>query len=141
MRALPDQYESLKADCCLYPANYVSMTNSQLDTKALGWAISKDIVNPSSMPASVAAGSGLAAKSPPAASPAPAPLVFTHKQICCMAKEGYCICKRKDGHKFENCNQFMLAGYVIEHNPEKAKEKRAATPGHPPPRRRRLKRT
>jgi len=45
-----------------------------------------------------------------------------------MATDGECLCHRF-GHKFEDCDQFLQAGYCIEYNPTKAKEKRQAASG------------
>lgn len=131
MRNLPDAFEPLKADCSLYPEKYATMTINDLEKKAIQWAIGKKIYSPDFAAAAVGTGSAVAVgggsavkgtPTPPSSSPSS---VVNHEQLTKMRSSGICHCNRTD-HKLEDCVQFMLAGYVIDYNPEKAKEKKAA---------------
>ena len=128
MRNLPDDYESLKADCALYPERYATMSLSTLEKRVIRWTASNKIYSSSglSAAAAVVGGGSAVVKGNQPSPPPPALPHLNHEHISKMRSDGICHCHRKDGHKFENCGQFLMAGYVVEFNPEKAKEKKAA---------------
>ena len=91
MRALPDQYESLKANFILYPEIYAEMTIMDLEKKVVQWGVSKKIINPSGM-SGLAAAAAVGSKSPvkgnsPAAPSNPSQHI-NHEQITRMASDG-----------------------------------------------------
>ena len=100
------------------------------------WATNKKISSHLVTAAAASAvGGGSAVKSPPAAPSAsgtsPSPSVVTSDQITRKAAAGVCMCN-SNKHKFEHCHQYMIAGYVIEYDPAKAKEKWNATSSSSP---------
>ena len=141
MKCLDDRYDYLKSDFKLNPNVYLSLSINKLEEKVVNWAVAEKILGSSiqGSASAVARGPGATNPSPPAAAAA-APPTASHssggpKAIARRHSTGTCECGRKD-HTLDQCHQYMLAGFCIEYNPDKAKEKRrvateAGAPGGP----------
>ncbi|KAL7425595.1 LOW QUALITY PROTEIN: hypothetical protein ACHAXH_000396, partial [Discostella pseudostelligera] len=92
------------------------MSLSTLEKRVIRWMASNKVYGSSGLSAAAAVvGSGSAVVKGSQPSPSPSsPPYLTHENISKMRSDGICHCNRRDGHKFKNCGQFLMAGYVVE---------------------------
>lgn len=126
MKSLDNRFASQKEDIHLNPSLYAELFLDNMEIKNYQWAESKKNVDFFPLTASaIACGlavQSLAASSAPASTHSTPTSVINHETITCMHSDRVCFCHCKD-HTIADCQQFILAGYLIEQDPEKAKEK------------------